>query len=150
MERTRITIEGNEAVATVAHALSEVIAIYPITPSTPMGEFAGRAVAMCADIRERSHRKRVHRAPAIKPAPGERRFDAPRRSTFGHFRSGPGMESRPDRVGFARAAGTGPVTAGLGCGKYRAARALLGGSDSSWIGLMLRLRWKDGAGKKRR
>src|SRR5579875_2201842 len=35
-----ITIEGNEAVAAVAHALSEVIAIYPITPSTPMGEFA--------------------------------------------------------------------------------------------------------------
>src|SRR5215470_4143992 len=40
MERTWITIEGNEAVATIAHALSEVIAIYPITPSTPMGEFA--------------------------------------------------------------------------------------------------------------
>ncbi len=40
MERNRVTIEGNEAVATVAHALSEVIAIYPITPSTPMGEFA--------------------------------------------------------------------------------------------------------------
>src|SRR6266566_5240646 len=40
MERNWVTIEGNEAVATVAHALSEVIAIYPITPSTPMGEFA--------------------------------------------------------------------------------------------------------------
>src|SRR5215467_7100477 len=40
MERNWVTIEGNEAVAAVAHALSEVIAIYPITPSTPMGEWA--------------------------------------------------------------------------------------------------------------
>jgi pyruvate-ferredoxin/flavodoxin oxidoreductase len=35
-----VTIDANEAVATVAHKRSEVIAIYPITPSTPMGEFA--------------------------------------------------------------------------------------------------------------
>ena len=35
-----ITIDGNEAAASVAHRLSEVIAIYPITPSTPMGELA--------------------------------------------------------------------------------------------------------------
>jgi len=42
MERTWITVEGNEAAANVAHALSEVIAIYPITPSTPMGELADR------------------------------------------------------------------------------------------------------------
>ena len=35
-----ITVDGNEAVASVAHRLSEVIAIYPITPSSPMGEFA--------------------------------------------------------------------------------------------------------------
>jgi len=40
MERPKVTIEGNEAVAAIAHALSEVIAIYPITPSTPMGEYA--------------------------------------------------------------------------------------------------------------
>src|SRR5450755_2466451 len=40
MERTWVTAEGNEAVANIAHALSEVIAIYPITPSTPMGEYA--------------------------------------------------------------------------------------------------------------
>ncbi|HKH88999.1 MAG TPA: pyruvate:ferredoxin (flavodoxin) oxidoreductase, partial [Acidimicrobiales bacterium] len=33
-------IDGNEAAARVAHALSEVIAIYPITPATPMGELA--------------------------------------------------------------------------------------------------------------
>jgi pyruvate-ferredoxin/flavodoxin oxidoreductase len=37
---SRITVDGNEAVARVAHRLSEVIAIYPITPSSPMGELA--------------------------------------------------------------------------------------------------------------
>lgn len=35
-----IAVDGNEAVASVAHRLSEVIAIYPITPSSTMGEFA--------------------------------------------------------------------------------------------------------------
>jgi pyruvate-ferredoxin/flavodoxin oxidoreductase len=35
-----VTIDGNEATAYVAHKLSEVIAIYPITPSTSMGELA--------------------------------------------------------------------------------------------------------------
>jgi pyruvate-ferredoxin/flavodoxin oxidoreductase len=38
--RRKITIEGNEAAASVAHRLSEVVAIYPITPSSGMGEFA--------------------------------------------------------------------------------------------------------------
>ena len=33
-------IDGNGAAATVAHLASEVIAIYPITPSSPMGELA--------------------------------------------------------------------------------------------------------------
>ncbi|MBP7381909.1 pyruvate:ferredoxin (flavodoxin) oxidoreductase [Myxococcota bacterium] len=35
-----ITVDGNEATASVAHRLSEVIAIYPITPSSNMGEWA--------------------------------------------------------------------------------------------------------------
>lgn len=35
-----LTIDGNQAAASVAHKLSEVIAIYPITPSSPMGEWA--------------------------------------------------------------------------------------------------------------
>ncbi len=39
-ERRLITVDGNEAAASVAHRLSEVIAIYPITPSSPMGEFS--------------------------------------------------------------------------------------------------------------
>ena len=34
------TLDGNEAVARVAHACNDVIAIYPITPASPMGEFA--------------------------------------------------------------------------------------------------------------
>src|SRR4030095_7344020 len=33
-------LDGNEAAARVAYALSEVIAIYPITPASPMGEYA--------------------------------------------------------------------------------------------------------------
>jgi pyruvate-ferredoxin/flavodoxin oxidoreductase len=33
-------VDGNEAVASVAYRASEVIAIYPITPSSPMGELA--------------------------------------------------------------------------------------------------------------
>jgi pyruvate-ferredoxin/flavodoxin oxidoreductase len=37
---TKNTIDGNEAVARVAYRLNEVIAIYPITPASPMGEWA--------------------------------------------------------------------------------------------------------------
>jgi len=40
MKKSVIMIDGNEATASVAHRLSEVIAIYPITPSSGMGEFA--------------------------------------------------------------------------------------------------------------
>lgn len=36
----QVTIDGNEAAATVAYKTNEVIAIYPITPSSPMGEAA--------------------------------------------------------------------------------------------------------------
>ena len=35
-----LTIDGNEAVANVAFRVSEVIAIYPITPSSGMGELS--------------------------------------------------------------------------------------------------------------
>ena len=35
-----VILDGNEAAASVAYRLSEVIAIYPITPSSPMGEWA--------------------------------------------------------------------------------------------------------------
>ncbi len=40
MTRPKVTIDGNEAAAYVAHKTNEVIAIYPITPSSPMGEWS--------------------------------------------------------------------------------------------------------------
>ncbi len=40
MTRSQVTIDGNEAAAYVAHKTNEVIAIYPITPASPMGELA--------------------------------------------------------------------------------------------------------------
>ncbi|MFT4175629.1 MAG: pyruvate:ferredoxin (flavodoxin) oxidoreductase [Luteolibacter sp.] len=39
------TLDANEAVAHIAYLLSEVIAIYPITPSSPMGEWADQWAA---------------------------------------------------------------------------------------------------------
>ncbi len=39
------TMDGNEAVAQVAFRTNEVIAIYPITPSSPMGEWADQWMA---------------------------------------------------------------------------------------------------------
>ena len=39
-EKKMVMIDGNIAAASVAHALSEVIAIYPITPSSGMGELS--------------------------------------------------------------------------------------------------------------
>jgi pyruvate-ferredoxin/flavodoxin oxidoreductase len=40
MSKTMEILDGNQAAASVAYRLSEVIAIYPITPSSPMGEWA--------------------------------------------------------------------------------------------------------------
>jgi pyruvate-ferredoxin/flavodoxin oxidoreductase len=40
MEQKQVSLEGNEAAAYIAYRTNEVIAIYPITPSSPMGEFA--------------------------------------------------------------------------------------------------------------
>ena len=36
----KVTVDGNEAAASVAYRLSEVVAIYPITPASPMGEIS--------------------------------------------------------------------------------------------------------------
>jgi pyruvate-ferredoxin/flavodoxin oxidoreductase len=44
--REQVTIDGNEAAAFVAYKTNEVIAIYPITPSSPMGEFADAWTAL--------------------------------------------------------------------------------------------------------
>ncbi|NJN83558.1 MAG: pyruvate:ferredoxin (flavodoxin) oxidoreductase [Caldilineaceae bacterium] len=40
MSREQVTIDGNEAAAYVAFKTNEVVAIYPITPASPMGELA--------------------------------------------------------------------------------------------------------------
>ena len=40
MPRIKVTLDGNEAAAYVAHKTNEVIAIYPITPSSNMGEWS--------------------------------------------------------------------------------------------------------------
>jgi pyruvate-ferredoxin/flavodoxin oxidoreductase len=40
VERSLVTVDGNEAAAYIAHLANEVIAIYPITPASPMGELA--------------------------------------------------------------------------------------------------------------
>ncbi|HPM06372.1 MAG TPA: hypothetical protein PLR81_05090, partial [Treponemataceae bacterium] len=39
-DKNLVMIDGNTAAGHVAHALSEVVSIYPITPSSPMGEVA--------------------------------------------------------------------------------------------------------------
>jgi len=46
MKREQVTIDGNEAAAYVAHKTNEVCAIYPITPSSNMGEWADQWSAM--------------------------------------------------------------------------------------------------------
>jgi pyruvate-ferredoxin/flavodoxin oxidoreductase len=40
MSKQIVTLDGNEAAARVAYQTSEVVAIYPITPASPMGEWA--------------------------------------------------------------------------------------------------------------
>jgi len=40
MSKKKLTIDANQATAYVAHKVSEVIAIYPITPASPMGEWS--------------------------------------------------------------------------------------------------------------
>ena len=40
MSKKMIMVDGNTAAGTVAHATNEICAIYPITPSSPMGELA--------------------------------------------------------------------------------------------------------------
>ena len=40
MSRPMVMIDGNEAAAHSAFMVNEVISIYPITPSSPMGELS--------------------------------------------------------------------------------------------------------------
>src|SRR5262249_28109455 len=45
MSEHSVTVDGNEAVGGVAYQAAEVIAIYPITPSSAMGEWADQWAA---------------------------------------------------------------------------------------------------------
>ena len=45
MSRPKVTLDGNEATAYTAYRINEVVAIYPITPSSPMGEWADQWAA---------------------------------------------------------------------------------------------------------
>src|SRR5215469_15996778 len=51
MKRAMSIVDGNEAAAAVAYRLNEVIAIYPITPSSPMGE--------SSDLWNSEHKKNI-------------------------------------------------------------------------------------------
>ena len=44
--RSKVPHDGNSAVSHVAHAVNEVIAIYPITPSSGMGEICDEKSAL--------------------------------------------------------------------------------------------------------
>lgn len=44
-KKTKLPIDGNEAVARIAYKMSDVFTIYPITPSSPMGELADQFCA---------------------------------------------------------------------------------------------------------
>jgi pyruvate-ferredoxin/flavodoxin oxidoreductase len=46
MSKKMVMIDGNAAAGRVAHACSEVCAIYPITHSSPMGELADELSAI--------------------------------------------------------------------------------------------------------
>ena len=49
MTRQKVTLDGNEAAAYIAYKTNEVIAIYPITPASPMGELADAWAAVGDD-----------------------------------------------------------------------------------------------------
>ena len=56
MKRQLVMTDANEATAHVAYRLNEVIAIYPITPSSGMGEFADQWAAEGVRSRRRGTR----------------------------------------------------------------------------------------------
>jgi pyruvate-ferredoxin/flavodoxin oxidoreductase len=45
MKKNHVILDGNEAVASVAYRTNEVVAIYPITPASPMGEYSDQWAA---------------------------------------------------------------------------------------------------------
>jgi pyruvate-ferredoxin/flavodoxin oxidoreductase len=51
-------VDGNEATAAVAYRTNDVIAIYPITPASPMGEFADACSEVVQGAMERLAERR--------------------------------------------------------------------------------------------
>ena len=82
MDPVWTTVDGNEAAASVAHRVNDVIAIYPITPSSAMGELADAWSAagrpniwgQVPSVTEMQSRGRRHRRRARRP-PGRRAGD---------------------------------------------------------------------------
>ena len=56
-EKKFITCDGNEAAAHVSYMFSEVAAIYPITPSSPMAEHVDEWAARTCGVRPSVFRK---------------------------------------------------------------------------------------------
>ena len=53
MARKLVTMDGNNAAAHVSYAFTEVAAIYPITPSSPMADLVDQwAAAVCRKCRQ--------------------------------------------------------------------------------------------------
>ena len=50
IERIKVSMDGNTAAAHVSYAFTEVAAIYPITPSSPMAEITDTWAAMDKNI----------------------------------------------------------------------------------------------------
>ena len=50
-KKNYVVMDGNTAAAHVAYAFTEVAAIYPITPSSPMAEKVAPATALCRPVR---------------------------------------------------------------------------------------------------
>jgi nucleotide-binding universal stress UspA family protein len=98
-------------------------------------EPAGRALGVRPHARQRGGRQRANNPSWIEfTSAGQPRKSA-WRCTRTHPGRSQGMESRSDRVGVARAAGIGPHVDGQRFGERRAARAVLGGSDSTSVSL---------------
>jgi len=77
MSKKKVTIDGNTAAAHIAYAFSDIAAIYPITPSSNMGEYSeewavrSRCRRCCTWLSERGcthhHLHRVAGSPADDP-----------------------------------------------------------------------------------
>ena len=65
---TKMTMDGNTAAGHVAYAFSDVAAIYPITPSSPMAECVGRVGCQRAEEPVRPDGRRSPRC-SPRPAP---------------------------------------------------------------------------------